>query len=122
MRSCLRNWALWLALSAGSVAMTITATTQANQPIQLSDQGEDNPEESKEIRKALAELPAVEVKSLDDSARRIAFLPHATLVGWINEKEILLVENHLLVSYTVATGARHRSTVRVEDAAHVFLR
>ncbi len=107
---------------AGSVAMTITATTQANQPIQLSDQGEDNPEESKEIRKALAELPAVEVKSLDDSARRIAFLPHATLVGWINEKEILLVENHLLVSYTVATGARHRSTVRVEDAAHVFLR
>jgi hypothetical protein len=105
-----------------SVAMTIAATAGPNQTIQLSEEGQANPEESKEIRKALAELPAVEVKTMEDAPRRIAFVPHATLVGWISDKEILIVEDHLLVAYTVATGARRKSSVRVEDAARVFLR
>ena len=106
----------------GSVAMTIVATTTANQPIQLTEQGQASPEESKQIRKALAELPAVEVKSIEDSPRRIALVPHATLVGWISEKELLVVEDHLLVAYNVSTGARRKSSVKVEDAARVFLR
>lgn len=106
----------------GSVAMTITATAEPNQPIQLAHEGQANPEESRQIRKALAELPAVEVKSMEDSPRRVAFLPHTTLVGWISEKELLIVEDHLLVAYNLATGARRKSIVRVEDAARVFLR
>jgi hypothetical protein len=106
----------------GFVAMTITATAEANKPIQISQQGQANPEESKKIRKALAELPAVEVKSMEDSPRRVAFLPHASLVGWIAEKELLIVEEHALVVYNVATGARRKSSVRVEDAGRVFLR
>ncbi len=106
----------------GHVAMTITATAQANKPIQLAEDGQANPEESKQIHKALADLPAVEVKSVEDSPRRVAFVPHATLVGWITEKEVLIVEDHLLVVYNVATGAQRKSSVRVEDAAHVFLR
>ena len=106
----------------GSVAMTITATADANQPIQLSEQGQADPEESKQIRKALAELPAVEVKTLADAPRQVAFLPHAVLVGWLNEKELLIVENHALVAYNVGTRARRTSAVLVEDAGHVFLR
>ena len=104
------------------VAMTITATAQPNQPIQLAEEGQANPEESRQIRKALAELPAVEVKNLDDAPRRVAFLPHATLVGWISEKELLIVEDRILVVYNLSTGTRRKSTVRVEDAARVFLR
>jgi hypothetical protein len=106
----------------GSVALTIVATLPANKPIQLSEQGQANPEESQRIRKALLDLPAVEVKSVEDAPRRIAFLPHATLVGWISEKEILIVEGHLLVAYNVVSGTRRKSSIRVEDAAHVFLR
>jgi hypothetical protein len=106
----------------GYVAMTIAATAQPDQPIQLAQQGQANPEESKQIRRALAELPAVEVRSVEDSPRRIAFLPHATLVGWISEKEILIVEDHLLVAYSLAAGARRKSAIRVEDATRVFLR
>lgn len=106
----------------GQVAMTITATAEANKPIQLSEQGQANPEESKQIRKALADLPAVEVKSVEDSPRRIAFVPHAALVGWMSDKELLLVEDHVLVAYNVGTGARRKSSVRVEDAGRVFLR
>ncbi len=111
-----------LSPDADFVAMTIAATAQSNKPIQLSEQGQANPEESQSIRKALAELPAVAVKSLEDSPRQIAFVPHATLVGWISEKELLLVEDHLLVTYNVGTGVRRKSTLQVEDAAHVFLR
>jgi hypothetical protein len=105
-----------------SVALTIVATSQPNTPIQLAEQGQANPEESQRIRKALLDLPAVEVKSVEDSPRRIAFLPHATLVGWISLKEIIVIENNLLVAYNVASGVRRKSNIRVEDAAHVFLR
>jgi hypothetical protein len=111
-----------LAPDLASVALTIMATSQPNTPIQLAEQGQANPEESQRIRKALLDLPAVEVKSVEDSPRRIAFLPHATLVGWISAKEILIVEGHVLVAYNVATGTRRKSGIHVDDAARVFLR
>ncbi len=106
----------------GAVAFTIVATTQPNKPIQLAEQGQANPEESQRIRKALPDLPAVELKTMEDAPRRIAFLPHATLVGWISDKEILIVEGHLLVAYNVASGARRKSTIHIGDATHAFLR
>jgi hypothetical protein len=111
-----------LSPNLGSVAMTIVATAEPNKPIQLSEQGQANPEESEHIRKALTELPAVEVKSVEDPPKRIAFVPHATLVGWISEKELLIVEDRVLVLYNVGTGARKKSSVRVEDVGRVFLR
>jgi hypothetical protein len=111
-----------LAPNIGSVAFTIVSTAHVNKPIQLAEQGQANPEEVQRIRKALLDLPAVEIKGVDDSPRRLALLPRATLVGWINDKEILVVEEHLLVAYNVATGARRKSNIHVEDAAHVFLR
>jgi hypothetical protein len=111
----------------GLVAVTIAATSQPNTPIQLAEQGQAHPEESQRIRKALLDLPAVEVKGIDVKSnegqpRRIAFLPRATLVGWIDAKEILIIEGHMLVAYNVATGTRRKSNIRVEDAANVFLR
>jgi hypothetical protein len=111
-----------LSPSLDSVAFTITATAQPNRAIQLAEQGQASPEESQRIRKALLDLPAVEVKSVEDAPKRIAFLPHATLVGWLNDKEILIVEGDLLVAYDIAHGARRKSDIRVKDAAHVFLR
>jgi hypothetical protein len=106
----------------GSVAMTIAATVQANKPIQLAEEGQANPEESIQIRKVLADLPAVEVKSVEESPRRIAFVPHATLVGWISEKELMIVEDHQVVIYNVGTLARRKSGLRMADGAIVFLR
>jgi len=111
-----------LAPDLSAVAYTIAATAQPSQPMQLAEQGQANPEESLRIRKALLDLPEVEVKSLGDSPRRVAFLPHAALAGWITEKEILIIEGHLLVAYNVASGARRKSGIRVDDAARVFLR
>jgi len=105
-----------------SVAMTIEASAKSTAPIQLSEQGQANPAESQRIRKALTDLPAVTVVSAIDPRKRSAFLPHTVLVGWISEKEILIMENHLLVAYDVVAGARRKSTIRVEDPAWAFLR
>jgi hypothetical protein len=106
---------------ASRVAMTIVATAQSNKPIQLAQQGDANPEEARRIRKSLLELPAMEIKTVEDSPHRIAFVPHAVLVGWISDKELLLIENHVLVAYNPSTRARRKSMIRVEDATHVFL-
>jgi hypothetical protein len=106
----------------GYLAMTISATTKANQAVQLTESGEANQEELQRIHKGLADLPAVAVENMRAITARVAFLPHATLVGWISEKEILIVEDHVLVAYNVGTGALRKSSVRVEDAGKVFLR
>jgi hypothetical protein len=116
-----------LAPGLGSVAMTIVSTAKPNSPIQLAEQGQANPEESQAIRKALLNLPAVEVKSVDAEngeavQRRLAFLPHSTLVGWLSDKEILIIEDHLLVAHNVVSGSSRKSNIRVEDYEHVFLR
>ena len=111
-----------LSPDSAQIAMTIVSTAQPNKPIQLSEQGQANPEESQRIRKALVELPGVVVKSVEETPKQIAFVPHATLVGWINPKELLIVEDHLLVTYNLSTAARRKTSVHVEDAAHVFLR
>ena len=105
-----------------SVAMTINATAQANKPIQLAEEGQANPEESLRIRKTLAGLPAVAVKTVVEPPKQVAFVPHASLVGWINDKELLIVEDHVLVVYNVSSGAHRKSTVKVDDVAQVFLR
>lgn len=110
-----------LSSDSSQIAMTITATAQSNKPIQEAQQGQANPEELQRIRKALTELPAVAVKTVEDNSQQVVFIPHATLVGWIGDKELLIVENHLLVAYNIATKARRKSTVRVEDAARTFL-
>jgi hypothetical protein len=111
-------------LSPGNthVALTIEASAKSSAPIQLSEQGQANPAESLSIRKALADMPAVEVLNAADPSKRLAYLPHTYLVGWISEKEILLVENHLLVAYNIASGTRRRSTIKVEDPSFVFVR
>ncbi len=109
-----------------AVAFTIVATAGPNQPIQLAPQGQADPQESEHIRKSLLDLPAMELRTVDinngEASHPTQFLPHATFVGWITEKEILMVADHLLMIYKVNDKTRRKSDIRVEDAAHVFLR
>ena len=105
-----------------AVAMTISATAQANKPIQLAEDGQANPEESLRIRKTLAGLPAVAVKMVADPPSRLHSCRMPSLMGWISDKELLIVEDHVLVVYSVGSGARRKSTVKVDEVAQVFLR
>jgi len=102
------------------VAMTIAATQPAGTDIRLSSDGKENQSELEGIRRALSELPAVEVVNAD--GKRLAFLPRASLVGWLSEKEILIVEDHWLSAYDVATGARRKSMLQIPEGAYAFLR
>ena len=49
-------------------------------------------------------------------------IPHASLVGWTNDEEILLVENGLLVSYNVVNGRQRESKIKVRNTSYAFLR
>ena len=44
------------------------------------------------------------------------------LVGWINDQEILLVENDFLVALNVASGTRRVSNIKMAKGSHAFLR
>ena len=68
------------------VAMTLVSTAESNKPIQLAEQGQASPEESQRIRKALTELPAVEVSSSKTRRAGCGFLPMVFLLGWISER------------------------------------
>jgi len=103
------------------VAMTIEASAKSTAPIQLSEQGQANPAESLRIRKALAEVPTVQIVSASSPGKPLV-LAHAYFVGWISAEEILIVENHLLVAYNVTSGARRKSNIKVDDPALVFVR
>jgi hypothetical protein len=103
-------------------ALTVTATNEPGSEIRLSDSGKANVAELSRIQEALAELPAVEVLRLNDPPKRIAMIPHARLVGWVNDEEILLVENGLLVSYNVVSGRGRKSEIKVFRESYAFLR
>jgi len=105
-----------------AVAMTIQSSAKPGGAIQLSEEGQGNPAESQRIRKALAELPAVQVMSTSESGKRLAFLPHASVAGWLNDKELLIVENQFLVAYNLSTGARRKSEIKVANPAYVIVR
>jgi len=111
-----------LSPSLGMVAMTIEASAKSSAPIQLSEQGQGNPAESEHIHRALADLPAVQIVTATDPVKRSAFLPHAVLIGWLNENEILIVEDRVLVAYNVVSRTRRKSTIKVEDPSFVFVR
>ncbi len=105
-----------------SAAMTIESTAMPGADIRLSDQGKPNPEELSRIREAMTQLPAVAIVRLQDPPKRLAFLPHASFAGWLNEKEMLVVEHGVLVAFQIETGARRKSRINVANPAFVFVR
>ena len=72
------------------VAMTIEASAKSSAPIQLSEQGQANPAESlKDSQGTRRNCLRCEVVSATDPAIVLLSLPHAYLVGWLSDKEIL---------------------------------
>ena len=111
-----------LAPNAAFVAFTVVATQNAGTEIRLSDSGKPNPGELARVQKALAELPEVEVVRVGDPPKPVARVARAMLVGWINDEEILLVENDFLIALNVASGIRRVSNIKITKESHAFLR
>jgi hypothetical protein len=104
------------------VALTVTAASDHGVELPLSDGGKASAAELSRIKEALAELPAVEVLRVNAPPRPIAAITHATLVGWVDDQEILLIESGRLVSYNVLSGKRKTSEIKVPNEYYAFLR
>ena len=111
-----------LSPEARSVAMTITATASAGADIRLSESGKPNPDELARIRRAIADLPAVEVVAGDNPSKPLFRLKHSISVGWLSDNEILVIEDGSLVAVVVPGGARREAKIRVANESFVFVR
>jgi hypothetical protein len=112
----------FLSPGGGLVAFTINATQPSGTEIRLSDSGKTNPGALAQIQKTLTELPAVGVLRVEDPERPAVRIPRATLVGWINDQEILLVENDQLVAFNLVSRTRRESRIKVVKPYYAFLR
>jgi hypothetical protein len=111
-----------LSADARFVAVTIVATVSTDQGIRLSSEGQEDPAELDRIRRAINELPTVEVMSLDGTGEAVFRVPRATLIGWLSDTEILVLEDQVLVALDTASGSRRPSSIHVPQPAYVFLR
>jgi hypothetical protein len=105
-----------------AVAYTVAATAPAGAEIRLADSGQPAPEELARIQQALRELPAVEMVRLDPQPKRAAVIPHATLVGWLSDKEILVLADQELQVFDTGGHRRTESRIKVSNPSWVFLR
>jgi hypothetical protein len=111
-------------LSAGNtlLAYTIVSTSRTGSDIRLSSDGKENAEELTRVRKAIADLPAVEIVQPGMSPRPAATIPHAALVGWVNDRELLVAQDGRLAVYDTRGSKRKETAIRVRSAADAFLR
>jgi hypothetical protein len=104
------------------VAYTVVSTARTDSQIRLSSEGKENIEELARVRKAIAELPAVVVVQLGIQPRSETIIRHAALVGWLNEREILVASDGQVTVYDICSSKRKETAIRVRSAADAFLR
>ena len=104
------------------LAYTVVSTARTASEIRLSAGGKENAEELARVRKAIAELPAVEVVQTGIQSRSATMIRHAALVGWVNDGEILVAQDGRLAVYDTRGSKRKETTIRVRSAADAFLR
>jgi len=103
------------------IAYTLAATAPPNAEIRLSDSGKENPEELQRLKKALSELPRVEVLAVADPKKVLVGLP-GELVDWLDGKRILIVQDGELVVFDVDSGTKALTRIKASSALQVFVR
>jgi hypothetical protein len=111
-----------LAASNAMLAHTIVSTARTDSDIRLSPDGKENAEELARVRKAIADLPAVEIVQLGIPPRSAAIIRHAALVGWVSDRELLVAQDGRLAVYDTRGSKRKETAIRVRSAADAFLR
>ncbi|MDO8795815.1 MAG: hypothetical protein Q7J25_14480 [Vicinamibacterales bacterium] len=104
------------------LAHTIVSTAGTDSDIRLSLDGKENAEELARVRKAIADLPVVEVVQLGIPPRSAATIRHAALVGWVSDRELLVAQDGRLAVYDSRGNKRKETAIRVRSAADGFLR
>ena len=102
-------------------AYTLAATALPDAEIRLSDSGKEHPEELQRIKKALSELPRVEVLAVAEPKKVVVGLP-GELVDWLDGKRILIVQDQELVVLDVDSGAKALTGIKASGALQAFVR
>ena len=71
--------------------------------------------------KNTSEMPLTEIVDLNQPANRIK-IPRVEMAGWINDAELLVVEDGKLVTYDTKGARRRVTNVEAKSAASVFVR
>jgi hypothetical protein len=103
------------------VAYTLAATAPPSVEIRLSDSGKNNPEELRRVKKAISELPRVEVLAVADPQKVVVGLP-GELVDWLDGKRILIVQAGELVVLDVDSGTKLLTKIKAPSVLQVFVR
>jgi hypothetical protein len=102
-------------------AYTLAATAPPDAEIRLSDSGKEHPEELQRIKKALSELPRVEVLAVAEPKKVVVGLP-GELVDWLDGKRILIVQDRELVVLDVDSGAKALTGIKASGPLQAFVR
>lgn len=103
------------------LAYTLAATAPPDAEIRLSDSGKEHPEELQRIKKALSELPRVEVLAVAEPKKVVVGLP-GELVDWLDSKRILIIQDRELVVLDVDSGAKALTGIKASGALQAFVR
>ncbi|MBI2458907.1 MAG: hypothetical protein HYV46_22595 [candidate division NC10 bacterium] len=112
------------------VAHTITSSMDAGGPSREIRLGSDvplseklTPEEIAKLREVIARHPLVEVVALDSPSRLSLSIQQATLIGWLSDKELLILKDKKLHIVNAQDGKTIRTLpLSVDRAEYVFLR
>jgi len=111
-----------LAPGAGMLAHTVISTVQAGGDIRLSSTGKENTAALARVRKAIGELPAVEILRLGSKPKAEGVIRRASLVGWLSGREILVAQEGRLAVYDTDGRKKKETAIRVRSGADAFLR
>ncbi len=111
-----------IAAGYAMLAYTVVSSAPTGSEIRLSSEGKDTPAELARLRKAIAELPAVEIVRLVTQPATAMVIRRAGLVGWLSEHEILVTQDGRLAVHDIRGTKRRDTTIRVRNAADAFLR
>jgi hypothetical protein len=113
-----------LAPGFGALAYTVASTAEPSGTgeIRLTTDGKPNAAELARVRKAALDLPAVEVILLDAKAPKPVGIPHAMLVGWLDDRRLLVVRNDRVVVCATDGRLLQETSITVRGAADAFLR
>jgi hypothetical protein len=110
-----------LSADATLAAYTLLSTATPGAEIRLADFGKESPGELQRVKKAIGEMPRVEVLAVAD-AKKIAVSLPGELVGWLDGKRLLVVQAGELVVVDAASGAKTPTRIKADSAQHVFVR
>lgn len=103
------------------IAYVLNSRTDPALPLGVIKGSHPDTLQAPHIRRALAEMPRVEVFEPQSQSRVAWQEPNSQLVGWLSDSEVLVVERGKLVAIDVNTRLRRSSSIPVRSPGDAFV-